>query len=105
VIPSEVTIKAGGAVNFVISGFHEPVVYAAGTRPGDIDTNLFVPPPPVALIDDPMNQIYRGLDPRTQSQDRVEAVRLDAPGRYLVICAVHPHFVVDGMFGFVQVLP
>jgi len=27
----------------------------------------------------------------------------DKPGRYLVICAVHPHFVDDGMFGFVKV--
>jgi hypothetical protein len=34
---------------------------------------------------------------------RVESVRFLKPGRYLVICAVHPHFVDDGMFGFVKV--
>jgi len=104
-IPQEVKIKAGGAVNFIISGFHEPVIYDAGTQPGDIDDTLVVPGPPVALIDDPNNRIFRGLDPRTQSQDRVESVRFREPGTYLVICAVHPHFVNDGMFGFVKVLP
>ena len=36
------------------------------------------------------------------NQDRVASVRFLKPGRYLVICAVHPHFVNDGMFGFVK---
>src|SRR5262252_5074437 len=103
-LPQEVQIKAGGAVNFIISGFHEPVIYGDGTQPGDINTNLVVPPPPVALIDDPTNRIFRGLDPRTQQlQDRVESVTFKKSGTYLVICAVQPHFVNDGMFGFVKV--
>src|SRR5215468_12400569 len=38
-IPSQVTVKAGGAVNFLIGGFHQPIVYADGTLPTDIDTN------------------------------------------------------------------
>jgi plastocyanin len=38
-----------------------------------------------------------------KNQDRIESVRFLKPGRYLVICAVHPHFVNDGMFGFVKV--
>jgi len=33
----------------------------------------------------------------------VESVRFTTPGTYLVICAVRPHFVNDGMFGFVEV--
>lgn len=102
-LPPTVKIKAGGAVNFVISGFHQPTIYDDGTLPRDINTDLVVPPPPVALIDDPNNRIFRGLDPRTQSQDRVESVTFHKPGTYLVICAVHPHFVDDGMFGFVKV--
>jgi hypothetical protein len=32
-------------------------------------------------------------------------VTLTKPGTYLVICGVLPHFAVDGMFGFVKVLP
>ena len=45
----------------------------------------------------------RGHPAGQMNQDRVESVRFLKPGRYLVICAVHPHFVNDGMFGFVKV--
>lgn len=115
-IPHEVKIKAGGAVNFIISGFHEPIVYDDGTQPGDINTALLEPgSSPPGLINDPENRIFRGSDPRKQpvlpgtvptgqmNQDRVESVRFTKPGTYLVICGVHPHFVNDGMFGFVKV--
>ena len=120
-IPSEVTIKAGGAVNFIIGGFHQPTVYDAGTLPADIDTNIANTTPStgipmgVPLINDPINRIYRGQDPSRQpmltltptgpvSQDRVEVVHFPKPGTYLVICGVRAHFVDDGMFGFVKVL-
>ena len=43
-IPNDVTIKAGGAVNFLIGGFHQPIVYDDGTQPEDINVNT--PPPP-----------------------------------------------------------
>jgi hypothetical protein len=124
-LPNTVNIKAGGAVNFIISGFHQPIVYDEGIRPGDIKTEVGVnttttgptPSPAVVLIDDPKHRIYRGPDPSLQPlerasslkptpeflQDRVEAVFFPKPGTYLVICGVHGHFVDDGMFGFVQV--
>src|SRR5919109_4951656 len=38
-IPFEAKIKAGGAVNFVIAGFHQVLVYAPGTDPADINTS------------------------------------------------------------------
>ena len=105
-IPFKVKIKAGGSVNFIISGVHQVIVYDDGTQPGDINTDLLVPESfPPGLIDDPNNRIYRGLDPRPQPRDRVEVVFFDLPGTYLVICGVRPHFVNDGMFGFVRVLP
>lgn len=106
--PHETTIKVGGTVNFVIGGFHHVLVYAAGTQPSDINTSLVRPvtaPPGPPLIDDPNNRIYRGLDPSLQPQDRVEVVQFHNPGTHLVICGVLPHFVNDGMFGFVRVLP
>ena len=126
-IPGEVTIKAGGAVNFVISGFHLVLVYGNGTKPDDIHVNLTVfptvqlgPMPGPPLINDPANRVYRGLDPSVfpmlpgstppqPLQDRVEVVRFPNPGRYLVLCGVLPHFfdVVSGefiMFGYVRVL-
>jgi hypothetical protein len=121
-IPGEAVIKAGGSVNFIISGFHHLLVYGDGTKPQDINITKLIPTtvqPGPPLIDDPANRVYRGLDPSvlpmlpgstpTQPlQDRVEVVRFPNPGRYLVICGVLPHFfdVAAGfiMFGYVKVL-
>jgi hypothetical protein len=120
-----VTIQAGGSVNFIIAGAHQIIVYGHRTQPEDIDTSQLVPPAaggaPI-LIDDPKNRIYRGLDfstlpllsippdppaPLTPPflMDRVEVVNFPKPGTYLVICGIVFHFVNDGMFGFVRVVP
>jgi plastocyanin len=112
-IPAEVTIRAGGSVNFMISGFHHILIYADGTQPADVNHNLTIPPsvPPAEplLVNDPRNRIYRGLDPSIfrplgQIQDRIEVVHFTDPGTYLVICGVLPHFL-EGMFGYIEVLP
>ncbi len=117
-LPQEVTIKAGGSVNFVLAGFHQVVVYAPGKDPQDVVTSVLLPipgaPATVGLIDDPAQRIYRGLDPRALSpvppatpnllsQDRVEVVGFSTSGTYLVICAVNVHFS-QGMFGWVKVI-
>jgi hypothetical protein len=126
-LPNKVKIKAGGAVNFIIGGFHQPIVYDDKTKPGDIGVDQTppttttgpTPSPAVVLIDDPINRIYRGQDPSLQPlerasslkqtpeflQDRVEVVFFPKAGKYLVICGIRGHFVNDGMFGFVKVLP
>jgi plastocyanin len=110
-IPDIVTIEAGGAVNFVISGFHNVQIFDDGTKPDDIGTTV---PPPLpgmggGIIDDANNRIYRGWDPNpipnNFQRDRVEAVHFAEPGRYLVICGVVNHFVNDRMYGFVRVVP
>ena len=106
-IPFEAKIKAGGAVNFVIAGFHHVLVYGPGTRPEDINASMTVAvtaPPGPPLINDPNNRVYRGLDPSLQPQDRVEVVHFANDGVYLVICGVQPHFVNDHMFGYVRVM-
>jgi hypothetical protein len=107
--PKVATIKADGAINFAISGFHNVQVFGDGTTPEDIGTN-----PPVlpglggGIIDISENLIYRGWDPNsvpdTFERDRVEVVHFAEPGTYLVICGVRAHFV-NGMFGYVKVLP
>ena len=124
-IPHTVKIKAGGTVNFIISGLHNVVVYDDGTQPEDIDpdanpeavTTGPTPSPAVRVIDDPTHRLYRGPDPSLQPlerasslkatseflQDRVEVVHFPKPGAYLVICGIHGHFVNDRMFGFVEV--
>lgn len=120
-IPNEVQIKAGGTVNFIVSGFHQVIVYGDGTRPEDIDTGDTVPAtvqPGPPLISDANNRVFRGIDPSVLPalqgpaqgprqpvlQDRVEAVQFAEPGRYLVICGVLPHFL-GGMHGYVKVNP
>jgi plastocyanin len=109
-IPKEATIKAGGAVMFVLSGLHNVVVYDDGTLPQQINVtdNLQATtgvPAGVPIINDANNRIYRGPDPSLLPLDRSETVHFPRPGRYLVICGVRPHFVNDGMYGFVRVLP
>jgi hypothetical protein len=108
VLPNQARIQAGGAVNFVISGLHQVIVYGNGTQPTAINTNNTTPttgtPAGVALINDPTNRIYRGLDPSLQARDRVEVVHFPNRGTYLVICGVRGHFVDDGMYGFVRVV-
>lgn len=104
--PNVVKIKAGGSVNFIVSGLHNIIVYDNDTLPEDIDvTNLVNTTriPVLPIINDPRNRIYRGLDPTLLAVDRVEAVRFDKPGTYLVICGLLPHFR-GGMYGYVRVL-
>ena len=106
-LPNEVTIKAGGSVNFIVAGFHQILIYENVSGPSDINSaNLIPASPPFfpPLVNDPNNRIYRGLDPRPLTlQDRVEVVNFPNPGRYLAICGVLPHFAE--MFGWVRVLP
>ena len=108
-LPYTTTIKAGGSVAFNISGTHLLLIYAPGTTLASIDGSLIEfatpgPPPFPGFINDPNNRIYRGLDPRPLPQDRVEVVTFASPGTHLVVCGLVPHFV-EGMHGFVKVLP
>lgn len=107
--PNVVTIQAGAAVNFVISGLHNVQVYDDKTPPEDINTTSPLPGAGGGIINDSTDRIYRGWDPNsvpnTFARDRVEVVHFANPGTYLVICGVVNHFVNDRMFGFVRVLP
>jgi hypothetical protein len=104
-LPYTVTIRAGGGVNFIISGLHHILVYAPGTTLESIDATAIIEASPTfpGFIDDPLNRVYRGLDPRLLPQDRVEVVTFANLGTYLVVCGVVPHFR-DRMHGFVKVI-
>lgn len=105
--PNMPMIKAGGSVNFVISGLHNVQIFQPGHSPGDINVGLVTPmtaPPRLPIINDPVGRIYRGPDPSLFPLDRVEVVQLKDPGTYLVICGFLFHFF-DNMFGFVKVVP
>lgn len=67
-------------------------------------TNLIdLPAPLPELINDPVNRVFRGISPVGAPLDRVEVVHFPNRGRFLVICAVLPHFN-DGMYGWVRVI-
>jgi len=122
-IPDDVTIKAGDAVSFIISGGHVLAIYDKGTKPGSINTTVTEPAdrcPTTAggVINDPTDRIYRGpcfstnvgTTPATTivQRDGVEVVNFSKPGTYLVICARKNHFINSTtgefqMFGFVRV--
>lgn len=108
--PNMPSIKAGGAVNFVIAGLHNVQIFEPGKQPNDVQSGLTVPmtgPAPLTglpLINDPVGRVYRGPDPSLMPLDRVEVVQLTRPGTYLVICGFLFHFQ-DNMFGWVKVLP
>jgi plastocyanin len=122
--PQKVKVRVGDTVSFVMSGFHNLLIYGPGTKPEDIDRTILAPPlpnppapaPPLPafppLIADPENRLYRGLDPRVLAlagtQDRVEVVGFNTKGKYLVMCGVLPHFFDAAtqdfvMFGYVDV--
>ena len=119
IVPHEVTIKVGGTVNYIISGFHQVIVYAPGRTPESINVGLTRPtqgvPAGVPLINDDYLRVYAGEDPSTvhftQSPtvatapllDRIEVVHFPRKGRHLVICGVLPHFL-DNMWGWVRVV-
>jgi hypothetical protein len=123
-IPHIATIKQGGAVNFIISGGHVVTVYDDGTQPEDIGSaiepncvgagpftapcsplNAAGQPAAGGILSDSDGRIYRGPFLNLVRRDGVEVVQFKEPGTYLVICARKNHFVNDGMFGFVRVLP
>jgi len=104
-IPYVAMIRAGGSVNFIISGLHQIGIYEPGTELTDIDPDLIAQPPTMPpTINDPDRRLYRGISPIGIAQDRIEVVTFAEPGLYLVVCLVRPHFVNDKMHGYVKVV-
>ena len=111
-IPNVAKIKAGGYVNFIVTGLHIVTIYDDGHKPGDIDASNLVPlgGPLPPVLNDPNRRVYRGPNPVISAGPppninlhRVEVVHFAEPGTNLVICAVLPHFQ-QGMYGYVRVL-
>ena len=92
---------------FTIDGFHQPVVYEAGTVPSDIEAppfppeeNIFVTPPAGPLGP---GQLDRGPLNEPPATATWTTDVFDTPGRYLVICNITPHFGFFKMYGWVVV--
>ena len=119
VLPNLIEIKAGGAVNFAVAGFHQIVVYQPGIEASDIVPPVFVPPTTNLFMNYNLGTAYYvGINPRNanpatpppappvlldNSDNRIESVSFATPGVYLVVCNVTPHFARDGMYAYVKV--
>jgi plastocyanin len=111
ILPDVIKVRKGGVVNFVVAGFHQPVVYFPGVTPASIA----LPPATSLFINfDLPHAYYVGLVPAggppgtpatanpSNAGNRVESVSFAEAGDYLVICNVRPHFV-DGMHAIIRV--
>jgi hypothetical protein len=108
--PNEVVIRRGGAVNFIVAGFHNVVVYAPPKKVDDVDFMKLIDTPGAPagfpqIIDDSEHRVFRGFVNFAMPLDRVEVVHFPNRGRHLVICAFSPHFNSrEKMFGWVRVV-
>ena len=131
IIPAVIKVDVGDVVNFVVGGFHVIRVYDNGVRLRDVKDQLpdecEVNPIPPAVFPDACNfnpivpiipqfglpVYYQGLNALTPPEappflqsattlNRVESVSFLKKGRFLVICAVLPHFN-DGMMAMIEV--
>jgi hypothetical protein len=132
VLPGVIRINAGDVVNFTVSGLHVIRVYDRGVRltdvkaaipdecevnptpPAEFPANCFTDGPVPVIPPLGLDVFYEGLNsigppppvppfaPVSIAQNRVEPVAFLNPGRYLVICAVLPHFN-DRMYAWVEV--
>src|SRR6516164_10118569 len=59
ILPPEIKIRQGGVVHFMVSGFHQVVVYEPGTKPEDI-----MVPSSGTFFNDLNNVFYLGIPPQ-----------------------------------------
>lgn len=129
VLPKQISVKAGGVVDFGVAGFHDIVIFKPGVKLADLldgTGQLPVFPPVFVIPPDPTAALpassafladliyYRGINPAggplatapvvspSNATNRGEPVTFLEPGTYLVICNVRPH-LLDGMYGYVKV--
>lgn len=104
--PRTVVIAVGGTVTFRRAPVHLVAIYEPGTEPEDIDVTQLAPSPipelPIITDDDGL-VAWEELDPATFFQFAEFEHTFTAPGRYLVICRLMPHFAFANMYGWVIV--
>ncbi len=112
ILPREIRVRKNGVVNFVVAGFHQPIIYFPGVTPA----HIALPPATSLFINfDLGHAFYVGIAPAggpppgtpakaepANASNRVESVSFPDTGDYLVICNVRPHFL-DGMWAIVKV--
>lgn len=113
IIPGTVVIRAGGTVTFEVVAPHIVAIYEPGTTPEDIRlipgvtlVNHVGPPGPPFIpnfyINEPNGRLFIDPAPAFGPPHSVQYT-FDEPGRYLVICAIRPHFEIMKMYAWVEV--
>jgi plastocyanin len=93
IVPGGLAIQSGTQVNFEVTGFHAVSIYSPGKTPRDVD----VDPAAFPFVNDPAGRIAAG--PLLTDFSYTFA----APGKYLVICEVAPHFEEANMWMWINV--
>jgi plastocyanin len=92
--PKALGVSSGTTVDFNVGGFHQVVVYAAGTTRDQIVPAGFT-------VDDPNNRVHLGPSPFVANPST--SYTFQTPGKYLIICNIAPHFQFTSMWGYVNV--
>jgi plastocyanin len=92
-IPGALSVAVGQPVTFVVKPGHRVAIYRDGVKPDDISPNN---PGPFVL--DPVRRLFLQGAPVPQFTGT-----FNAPGKYLVICAIKTHFFNANMWAWVIV--
>ena len=103
-VPRTAVVSAGGIVTFTVGGPtdrrppvpHQVAVCKSGIGPDDV----VIANPTALLINDPNCPV---VGPSPPSPSAVVQKQFTAPGRYLVLCNLRPHFLEFNMYGWVIV--
>ncbi len=93
IAPRSIGVDVGSTVDFTIEGFHQVAVYPAGTKPSDVA----IDPAAFPFIGTGAGTLH--VAPPTAPT----TFTFPAPGKYLVVCYIAPHFQFANMWGYVTV--
>ena len=93
IVPGALSIPVGSKLTANVAGFHQAVLYEAGTRPRDIEPD----PAAFPFVND-ADGVIAGAAPL---QDL--SYTFTSPGTYLLICNLAPHFEEARMYAWVHV--
>jgi hypothetical protein len=93
ITPAVVSIPVGSTLTAQVAGFHQAVLYEAGTRLSDIEPN----PATFPFVEDP-DGVIAWAPPVTDLE-----YTFTSPGRYLLICNITPHLEEARMYAVVYV--
>ncbi len=93
IIPGALSIRVGSSLTAEVAGFHQAVLYEAGTRPDDITAD----PAAFPFVNDP-DGVIAAAPPLVNL-----TYTFTSPGTYLLICNLAPHFEEARMYAWVHV--